>query len=171
METVPPRRVIVGLGVLVIRDGKVLVGKRKGAHGSGKWAFPGGHQDFGESWEVCGPREVEEETGMTVKFRYFDPDRLQKFLCVTDDHMVEDDKHYNTVYIVCDWVSGEPELKEPDKCEGWEWVTFREIIEKLPPEAQAHYKEHGSQGDYKTLFWFPIPHMVRNLALIGLKHH
>jgi 8-oxo-dGTP diphosphatase len=163
-----PQRVIVGLGVLVIKDGLVLVGKRKGSHGAGKWAFPGGHQDHGESWEECGPREILEETGMTVQFRYFDPDRLQKFMCVTDDHMKADNRHYNTVYIVCDWVSGEPELKEPHKCEGWKWVTFQGILELLSPEAREHYEKNGTQ--YETEHWFPIPHIARNLAKIGLKN-
>ncbi len=31
----------VGLGIMVIKDGKVLMCKRKGAHGAGEWAWPG----------------------------------------------------------------------------------------------------------------------------------
>lgn len=142
-----PRRVFVGIGVLIVRDGLTLVGKRKGSHGAGKWAFPGGHQDHGESWETCAVREVLEETGMTVKFREYDPGRNQKFLCVTDDFMPEDDRHYNTVYVICDWVSGEPQLLEPHKCEGWEWVTYRELVSKISPEGQEHYKKGNP---YKT---------------------
>jgi 8-oxo-dGTP diphosphatase len=167
-QTAPhPRRVIVGLGVIVVKDGKVLVGKRKGSHGAGLWAFPGGGQDFGESWEVCGPREVLEETGMTVSFRYFDPPHMQKFVCVTDDYMRKEDKHYNTVYVVCDWVSGEPQLLEPNKCEGWRWVTYRELLDLLPPEAQTHYRDDADR--YDCNFWFPIPHLARNLGRIGWK--
>jgi len=40
----------VGLGVLIIKDGKVLLGRRKGAHGEGTWAPPGGHLECGESF-------------------------------------------------------------------------------------------------------------------------
>ena len=32
----------VGVGVMVFKDGKILLGKRKGAHGEGEQAFPGG---------------------------------------------------------------------------------------------------------------------------------
>ena len=36
----------IGVGVAVFHQGKVLLGKRKGAHGAGQWAFPGGKTDL-----------------------------------------------------------------------------------------------------------------------------
>ena len=57
----------VGVGVFVNKDGKILVGKRKGSHGAGTWALPGGHLEPGESFEACCKREVLEETGLTIK--------------------------------------------------------------------------------------------------------
>ena len=41
----------VGLGVMVIKDGKVLMCKRKSSHGTGEWAWPGGHVEHVESFE------------------------------------------------------------------------------------------------------------------------
>ena len=41
----------VGVGVMVFKDGKILLAKRKGSHGAGEYAFPGGHLEFGESFE------------------------------------------------------------------------------------------------------------------------
>lgn len=32
----------IGVGVLIFRDGKLLLGKRKGSHGAGHWSAPGG---------------------------------------------------------------------------------------------------------------------------------
>lgn len=43
----------VGVGVLILRDGKVLLGRRKGSHGAGCWSAPGGHLEFGEVVEDC----------------------------------------------------------------------------------------------------------------------
>src|SRR5215469_4737907 len=43
----------VGVGVMILKDGKVLIGKRKGAHGAGEWAWPGGHLEYMESFEDC----------------------------------------------------------------------------------------------------------------------
>lgn len=55
-------QVRVGTSVLVIRDRKVLVGRRKGSHASGLVSFPGGHLDFGESWVACAKRELVEDS-------------------------------------------------------------------------------------------------------------
>ena len=48
----------VGVAVIVVRDGRVLVGRRRSAsHGDGMWQFPGGHLEFGETVEACAARE------------------------------------------------------------------------------------------------------------------
>ncbi|NBO23379.1 NUDIX domain-containing protein, partial [bacterium] len=57
-------QVKVGLSALIVRDGKVLMGKRKGSHGQGQWAFPGGHLEYSEDFKSCLTREVKEETGL-----------------------------------------------------------------------------------------------------------
>ena len=57
----------VGLAVIIAQAERVLMLKRKGAHGEGTWAPPGGHLEFGESLEECAMRETLEETGVVVR--------------------------------------------------------------------------------------------------------
>ena len=67
MADAAPKPVVrVGVGVLVTRGAEVLVGQRRGSHGAGDWALPGGHLEVGESWEACAARELEEETGIRL---------------------------------------------------------------------------------------------------------
>jgi len=109
----------VGLSGIIKRGGKVLLGLRKGSHGSGTWAFPGGHLEFGESWEDCIMREVEEETGLKIG-------RIN-FVTATNDIFDEDDKHYVTLFVDCEYLGGEAELREPDKCAEWRWFDFNSL--------------------------------------------
>ena len=55
------KRPYIGVAVIVVREGRVLLGKRKNAHGAGTWQFPGGHLEYGESIEDCARRELFEE--------------------------------------------------------------------------------------------------------------
>ena len=112
----------VGLGVFIVRDGKVLLGKRKNAHAEGCWCFPGGHLEFNESWKDCVIRETREEVGLEI--------RNVRFGAVTNDIFEKENKHYVTICMVADYVSGEAKVAEPEKCERWEWFEWDE--KKLP---------------------------------------
>ena len=113
----------VGVGVLIIQDSKILLGKRKNAHGAGTWAPPGGHLEFGESFEDCARREVLEETGLEVV-------SLRKY-GFTNDVFTKENKHYVTVFMVVDTFIGEPKVLEPDKCECWEWFEINQLPDNL----------------------------------------
>lgn len=117
-------QVRVGVAVYIVReDGKVLFGKRKGSHAEGTWATPGGHLEFGETWEEAAIREVNEEVGIKVGNI-----RLGH---VTNDIFEGEDKHYITIDLVADFVSGEVQLLEPEKCEGWEWFFWDDLPKPL----------------------------------------
>ena len=62
-----------GVGVMILNNDAVLLAKRKGSHGEGEYAFPGGHLEHGESFEDCARREIREETCIEIddiKFQY-----------------------------------------------------------------------------------------------------
>ncbi len=108
----------VGIGVCIIKDGKVLFGKRKNAHGEGSWCFPGGHLEFNESWEACAIRETFEETGLKIK--------NIRFASVTNDIFLQEAKHYITIFMLADYDSGDLQVMEPDKCEKWDWFGWNQ---------------------------------------------
>ena len=103
----------VGVGVIVKKDGMILFGKRRNAHGEGTWAFPGGHLEMNESWEECSRRDTNEETGITVKnLRFFDG---------TNDIFTKEKKHYITIFMTADYSSGDVTIREPEKLLEWKW--------------------------------------------------
>jgi mutator protein MutT len=68
-----PTHPVVGVGAVVLRNGQILLEKRRNDPGRGKWSVPGGLVELGEGLEHAVAREVNEETGLTVeKMRLLD---------------------------------------------------------------------------------------------------
>lgn len=112
----PPQ---VGVGVLVVRDRLILLGKRKSSHGAGAWAAPGGRLEFGEEIEACARRELLEETGLTASSVELGP--------YSNDVFLEAERHFLTVFVVARGIAGTPQNLEPDKCEGWAWFKWEAL--------------------------------------------
>mmetsp|Transcript_34263 Transcript_34263/g.85342 ORF Transcript_34263/g.85342 Transcript_34263/m.85342 type:complete len:185 (-) Transcript_34263:1500-2054(-) len=117
----------VGVGVILQHPETklVLVGRRKGSHGAGRLALPGGHLELGETWQECGARELLEEAGVSVA--------QLGHVATTNDPMPDEGKHYVTLF-VHGWLpdGAVPSNCEPDKNEGWEWWSL-EQLRALPP--------------------------------------
>lgn len=127
-------QVRVGVAVILkqIVNGKIciLLGKRKGSHGAGTWAFPGGHMDFGETSQKTIERELEEETGITgIALR-----NTHRFV---ENFFEKENKHYITLLYVGLTKGIDAQIKEPDKCEEWRWCPKDELPSPLfPPVAK-----------------------------------
>jgi 8-oxo-dGTP diphosphatase len=118
----------VGLGLIVIRSSYfVLLGKRKNTHGQGTWCFPGGHLEKNESFDECVLRELREECGKNLKIKLLDSYPI----AATNDVFEKEKKHYVTLYMRSEYVSGEAEVMEPDKCDGWNWFKWYEMPRNL----------------------------------------
>lgn len=110
----------VGIGVIVLKDKKVLIGKRKAEHGNNTWQFPGGKLELFEEIKDCAKRETLEEANIEI-----DNIKEAEF---TNDFFREQNKHYITLFVIADYKSGEVKVLEPDKCEEWIWCEW----DKLP---------------------------------------
>ena len=109
---------------VVIKDGKVLLSPQ---FGDG-YDIPGGGVDLGEPLEEAVIREVQEETGITVK--------VDKVLIVENDFFTHPGtgRHMHSVliYYLCDYVSGEISTDgfdehEKEYAEEAVWVLIGEV--------------------------------------------
>jgi len=116
----------IGTNVFVVKNNKLLLGKRKNIYGAGTWGLPGGHLETGEAMKDSAARELMEETGLTGELFEF-------------SNMVNDrsrGEHYIQVGFIAKNVNGEPKLREPDRCEEWGWFEFNNLPELFPAHAK-----------------------------------
>jgi len=137
------QQVRVGVGTLIIKDGKVLLGKRKNAHGDGTWSPAGGHLEFGETFEQCAHREVAEEVGIEIKNVHF--------VAVTHDFYKPENKQYVTIFMQADYAHGDVQLLEPEKCEAWQWFAWDALPSPLFLPVQSLLDAMQGKGNTEVL--------------------
>lgn len=133
------KRPRVGIGVMILKDGKVLLALRKGSHGEGEYAFPGGHFEYSESFEGCARRETKEECGIEIEnIRFLYLANVKQYA----------PKHYVHIGLVADWKSGEPELLEPEKSGPWGWYELDKLPEPLFEICRMAIESYRTKRNY-----------------------
>ena len=143
------KRVGAGIGVMLIKDGKVLLGKRheepkkasSSLHGEGTWTLPGGKLDFGESFEDAAFREVLEETGIKIDKKSL------RMISIANDRV--SDAHFITIGFLAEYFSGEPEAMEPDEITEWRWFSFSALPKPIFPPSEKMIKNYLEGKIYK----------------------
>lgn len=121
----------VGVGAMIFDEaGRIFLGKRgqKARNEQGTWELPGGAVDYGETLEAAILREVEEETGLTIRITQL----LGAF-----DHILETE-HWVAVVYIAEWVAGNATVREPEKCDAVDWFFLDALPAPLSTISQAN---------------------------------
>ena len=108
----------VGCGAAILRDGKLLLVKRRRAPEAGHWNLPGGKVDFGERVEDAVRREIAEELGVGIEL--IRPLALVQMIGL-------DGQHWVSPTYLARIVSGEPRNLEPEKHEALVWAALDDL--------------------------------------------
>ena len=135
MSELKEKRPKACVGVIVWKDDKILLGKRKGRHGNGEYSCPGGHIEFGESFEKTVRKETREESGIEIK--------NIKFLSVANilRHEERQDVQLN---FSADWESGIERTDPEERIGDWGWYP----LDNLP--SPLFYPTEVLIDSYKT---------------------
>lgn len=123
------KKVGAGLGVMILKDNKVLLGKRhedpnkadSELRGEGTWTMPGGKLEYGETFEKGAIREVEEETGIILKDT--------KVICISNDK--NEHAHFITIGLLSNDFEGKPKIMEPDEITEWRWFELDNLPKNM----------------------------------------
>lgn len=137
----------VGVGIMILKENKVLLGQRHSdpgkasseLHGEGTWTMPGGKLDFHEGLKEAAIREVFEETGMKAKDI--------RVISVSNDRIP--DKHFVTIGFLCNDFEGEPKVMEPDEITEWQWFDLNNLPLKVFPPSAKILKNYSDKKIYQ----------------------
>lgn len=118
-----PESPVVGVGAVVIKEGKVLLVKRGIEPNKGLWAIPGGALKLGETLQQGAEREILEETGITIRAK----EPVYSFDFFERDSEGRIRFHYVIVDMIADYVSGE--AKGADDALEAMWVSPMELTD------------------------------------------
>ena len=121
------KRPRVGLGIMLLNElDEVLVSQRihEGHPFHMRWQFPGGYLEFGETFEECASREVEEECDLKVE-----PSRM-RYVATMNVRGVEFNYHNVGVFMLGHVKKADTVTKcmEPEKNTAWSWMKWEDFL-------------------------------------------
>lgn len=111
----------VGVGAVIINDGKVLLVQRGNAPGKGLWAIPGGSVELGETLQAAAEREILEETGVVI--RAGEP--IHAFDLIENNESGILKFHYVIIDLRAEYISGVPIAA--DDAEDARWLAPEDL--------------------------------------------
>ena len=123
-----PDRPIVGVGGVVVQNGRVVLVRRAKAPRMGEWSIPGGMLELGETLRAGVAREIEEETGLQVKSEVV----LDVFDSIVTDPAGKTQYHYVLVDYLCSVMGGE--LRAASDVSDVRWATLEEVLSLVKRE-------------------------------------
>jgi len=116
-----PQKPIVGVGAIVIKEGRVLLVKRAAPPSRGSWAIPGGSLELGETLQSGAEREILEETG--IRIRAGAPVYAFDFLQYDTNNQLQ--YHFVVVDMEAEYVAGE--VQAADDALDARWVSPEDL--------------------------------------------
>ena len=116
----------IGVGVMIVQDGRVLMARRVSGQRTGWYGWIGGKLEFDETLQACARREAREEAGLELA--------NLRLLCVSS--IIVHDQHWLDIEFLADIASGTPRAAAPDEIDDWAWYPLDALPDPIFEPAQ-----------------------------------
>jgi ADP-ribose pyrophosphatase YjhB (NUDIX family) len=123
-----PTQPLVGILAMVRRGDQFLLVQRAKPPNQGRWGFPGGVQELGETVVEAALRELAEETGVQAG----SPRIFTALDAIDRDEDGRVRYHYTLIVVLLDWRAGEGEAADDAAALGWFRLDEIEAVPALP---------------------------------------
>jgi 8-oxo-dGTP diphosphatase len=127
----------VGVGGVIVDEYSRLFLALRGPQAKnerGKWEFPGGAVEFGETLAETLQREMAEEYGISIE--------VGQLIGVVDHIIPQESQHWVSPTFICKITAGIPVIREPDKCLQIAWYKLDQIPSNLTAASQSSLEDY-----------------------------
>jgi 8-oxo-dGTP diphosphatase len=137
-----PERPLVGVGAVIVEDGRVVLVRRGAEPMTGEWSIPGGLLELGETMRAGAVREALEETGLQVEAG----EVLEELDRILPDAQGKIRYHYVLIDFLCRRIDGE--LRAGGDAAEARWVSESELqsLGVAEPAVQVIHRALARRG-------------------------
>jgi mutator protein MutT len=132
----------VGVGAIIVDEqGRLFLARRgpKAKNERGLWEFPGGSVELGERLADALRREIREEYGVEIE--------VGELLDVVDHILADEGQHWVSPTFICRIASGEPVIREPEKCSEIRWFSRGQVPPALTAISRENFENYVKLKD------------------------
>jgi len=135
-------RPIVGVGAVILQEGKLILVKRRAEPGKGRWSIPGGTVHLGEKVRDATIREAREESGLEVEI--VDERPLDAFDSIITDDRGRTQYHFTLLEFLARPKGGT--LKAAEDASEARWVPLEEVKKyDLTNSFRTFFEKHENE--------------------------
>jgi ADP-ribose pyrophosphatase YjhB (NUDIX family) len=135
-------RPIVGVGAVILQDGKVILVKRRAEPGKDRWSIPGGSVHLGEKVRDATIREAKEESGLDIEI--VDDRPLDVFDSIITDERDRTKYHFALLEFLAKPKGGN--LKAAEDAADARWVALDDVKKyDLTSSFRTFFEKHEAQ--------------------------
>lgn len=135
-------RPIVGVGAVILQDGKIILVKRRAEPGKGRWSIPGGSVHLGEKVRDATMREAKEESGLDIEI--VDDQPLDVFDSIITDERDRTKYHFALLEFLAKPKGGN--LKAAEDAADARWVALDDVKKyDLTSSFRTFFEKHEAE--------------------------